>query len=266
MIPIAIILTIVLSGTLGIFLLYRQAAAVTAHREHVPDEFAGWISAEEHQRAADYTLARTRLAIAETIFDTILAVFWLIVLLGPLFALVAQFVAPGISRAVAVVVAFALVERILHLPFSIYSTFAVEARFGFNRATPAMFLGDRIKGVTLSALLGVPLLYGLFWLLRVMPDTWWLLGWAALMALTIAMSVIYPAVIAPLFNKFTPMPEGALKSRVEALLAKCGFASKGLYVMDASRRSTPRQCLFHRLRKGQAHCLLRHAFAKPYAG
>src|ERR1700730_14650882 len=74
------------------------------------------------------------------------------------------------------------------------------------------------------------------------------------------------ALIAPLFNKFTPMPDGALKSRVEALLAKCGFASKGLYVMDASRRSTPRQCLFHRLRKGQAHCLLRHAFAKPYAG
>jgi STE24 endopeptidase len=124
------------------------------------------------------------------------------------------------------------------LPFSIYSTFALEARYGFNRATPAMFLRDRIKGVALSALLGVPLLYGLFWLLRVMPDSWWLLSWAALMALTIAMSVIYPAVIAPLFNKFTPMPDGALKTRVEALLAKCGFASKGLYVMDASRRST----------------------------
>src|SRR5580704_13601675 len=236
MIPIAIILTIVLSGALGISLMYRQTAAVAAHREHVPDGFAGWITAEEHLRAAAYTLARTRLAIAETVFDTVLVVLWLLVLLDPLYALVAQFIAPGISRAVAVVVAFALVGRALHLPFSIYSTFALEARFGFNRATPAMFLRDRIKGVALSALLGVPLLYGLFWLLRVMPDTWWLIGWAALMALTIAMSVIYPAVIAPLFNKFTPMPDGALKSRVEALLAKCGFASKGLYVMDASRR------------------------------
>ncbi|MCI0600009.1 MAG: M48 family metallopeptidase [Beijerinckiaceae bacterium] len=237
MIPIAFIVAIVLSGALGISLLYRQAAAVAAHREHVPDGFDGWISAEEHRRAAAYTLARTRLAIAETVFDTVLAVLWLIVFLGPLYALLGQFVAPGISRAVAVVVAFALLERVLHLPFSIYSTFALEARFGFNRATPAMFLRDRIKGVALSLLLGVPLLYGLFWLLRVLPGTWWLLGWAAVMVLTIAMSVIYPAVIAPLFNKFTPLPDGAFKARVEALLAKCGFASKGLYVMDASRRS-----------------------------
>ena len=237
MIPIAIILAIVLSGVLGISLMCRQAAAVAAHRERVPDGFAGWISADEHQRAAAYTLARTRLAIAETVFDTILAVLWLLVLLDSLYALVAQFIAPGISRAVAVVVAFALIGRVLHLPFSIYSTFALEARFGFNRATPAMFLHDRIKGVALSALLGVPLLYGLFWLLRVMPETWWLLSWSALMALTITMSVIYPTVVAPLFNKFTPMPDGALKSRVEALLARCGFASKGLYVMDASRRS-----------------------------
>ncbi|MGH6830776.1 MAG: M48 family metallopeptidase, partial [Methylocella sp.] len=216
----------------------RQAAVVSAHREHVPDEFAGWISAEDHRRAAAYTLARTRLAIAETVFDTLLAVLWLLVLLGPLYALVAQFIAPGLSRAVAVVVAFALVGRVLHLPFSIYSTFSLESRFGFNRATPAMFLRDRLKGVVLSALLGVPLLYGFFFVLRELPDYWWLIGWAGLMGLMIAMSVIYPTVIAPLFNKFTPMPDGALKSRVEALLAKCGFASKGLYVMDASKRST----------------------------
>jgi STE24 endopeptidase len=238
MIPIAIIFAIVLSGALGVSLMYRHAAVVAAHRERIPDGFAGSISAEEHRRAAAYTLARTRLEIAETIFDTVLAVLWLMVLLGPFFSLVAQFIAPGISRAVAVVVAFALIGRVLQLPFSIYSTFALEARFGFNRATPMMFLRDRIKGVVLSALFGVPLLYGLFWLLRVMPDTWWLLGWAAVMALMIAMSVIYPAVIAPMFNKFTPMPDGALKSRIEALLAKCGFASRGLYVMDASRRST----------------------------
>jgi STE24 endopeptidase len=238
MIPSAIIFAIVLSGALGVSVMYRQAAAVAAHCERVPDGLAGSISAEEHRRAAAYTLARTRLEIAETIFDTVLAVLWLMVLLGPFFSLVAQFIAPGISRAVAVVVAFALIGRVLQLPFSIYSTFALEARFGFNRATPMMFLRDRIKGVVLSALFGVPLLYGLFWLLRVMPDTWWLLGWAAVMALMIAMSVIYPAVIAPMFNKFTPMPDGALKSRIEALLAKCGFASRGLYVMDASRRST----------------------------
>ncbi|MGH6836154.1 MAG: M48 family metallopeptidase [Methylocella sp.] len=238
MISIAIILAIVLSGALGISLMYRQAAAVAAHREQVPDEFAGWISIEEHRRAAAYTMARTRLAIAETVFDTALAVLWLIVLLDPLYASVAQFIAPGISRAVTVVVAFALIERVLDLPFSIYSTFGLEARFGFNRATPLMFLRDRIKGVALAALLGAPLLYGFFFVLREVPDYWWLIGWVGLMGLMIAMSVIYPAVIAPLFNKFTPMPDGALKSRVEALLAKCGFASKGLYIMDASKRST----------------------------
>jgi STE24 endopeptidase len=238
MIPSAIIFAIVLSGVLGVWLMCRQAAAVATHREHVPDGFACEVSLEEHRRAAAYALARTRLEIAETIFDTVLAVIWLMVLLGPLYALVARFIAPGMSRAVAVVVAFALIGRVLQLPFSIYSTFVVEARFGFNRATPMMFVRDRMKGIAISALLGVPLLYGLFWLLRVMPKTWWLLGWAAAMALMIAMSVIYPAVIAPMFNKFTPMPDGALKLRIEALLATCGFASKGLYVMDASRRST----------------------------
>ncbi|MGH6936216.1 MAG: M48 family peptidase, partial [Methylocella sp.] len=111
MIPIAIILAIVLSGALGISLMSRQAAAVAAHRDRVPDGFAGWISAEEHRRAAAYTLARIKLAIAETVFDTALAVLWLIVFLGPLYALLGQFVAPGISRAVAVVAAFALLER-----------------------------------------------------------------------------------------------------------------------------------------------------------
>ncbi|MGH6841193.1 MAG: M48 family metallopeptidase, partial [Methylocella sp.] len=238
MISSTIIFAIVLSGVLGVLLMYRQAAAVASHRERVPDGFTGLISAEEHRRAAAYTMARTRLSIAETIFDTVLAVIWLMVLLGPLYALVAHFVDPGISRAVAVVVAFALIGRVLQLPFSIYSTFALEARFGFNRATAAMFVLDRIKGVVLSALFGVPLLFGLFILMRVMPDTWWLLCWAGFMALTIAMSMVYPAFIAPMFNKFTPMPDGELKSRIEALLAKCGFASKGLYVMDASTRST----------------------------
>ncbi|HUZ91452.1 MAG TPA: M48 family metallopeptidase [Methylocella sp.] len=238
LLALAIVAAIVLSGLLGIYLLCRQAAAVAANRDRVPDGFAGAISTGEHRRAADYTLARTQLDLAQTAFDTILAVVWLTGLLGPLYALVAQFIAPGLSRSVAVVVLFALIERLLRLPFSIFSTFSLEARFGFNRATPAMFLLDRIKGLALSALLGVPALYGFFFLLGVLPDFWWLAGWVALMALMIAMSVIYPSVIAPLFNTFTPLPQGQLKTRIEALLAKCGFESKGLYVMDASRRST----------------------------
>jgi len=235
---LAIVAAIVLSGILGIYLLTRQAATVAANRERVPEGFAGAISGEEHKRAAAYTLARTRLAIVQTAFDTVTAVVWLTFLLGPLYALAARWIAPGMSRSVAVVVLFALIGRLLHLPFSIFSTFSLEARFGFNRATPAMFLMDRLKGVALALLLGVPLLYGLFWLLGVLPNLWWLIGWAAFMALMIAMTVIYPTFIDPLFNTFTPMPQGQLKASIEALLAKCGFESKGLYVMDASKRST----------------------------
>jgi STE24 endopeptidase len=235
---LAIVAAIVLSGILGIYLLARQAATVAANRERVPEGFAGAISGEEHKRAAAYTLARTRLAIVQTAFDTVTAVVWLTFLLGPLYALAARWIAPGMSRSVAVVVLFALIGRLLHLPFSIFSTFSLEARFGFNRATPAMFLMDRLKGVALALLLGVPLLYGLFWLLGVLPNLWWLIGWAAFMALMIAMTVIYPTFIDPLFNTFTPMPQGQLKASIEALLAKCGFESKGLYVMDASKRST----------------------------
>jgi STE24 endopeptidase len=235
---LAIVAAIVLSGILGIYLMTRQAATVAANRERVPEGFAGTISGEEHKRAAAYTLARTRLAIVQTAFDTVTAVVWLAFLLGPLYALAARWIAPGMSRSVAVVVLFALIGRLLHLPFSIFSTFSLEARFGFNRATPAMFLMDRLKGVALALLLGVPLLYGLFWLLGVLPNLWWLIGWAAFMALMVAMTVIYPTFIDPLFNTFTPMPQGQLKASIEALLAKCGFESKGLYVMDASKRST----------------------------
>jgi STE24 endopeptidase len=234
----AIVFAIVLSGALGVVLMGRQAATVAARRESVPAGFAGEVSLEEHQRAAAYTLARTRLAIAETIFDTVLAVLWLTVLLGPLYELMAKFVASGISRSVAVVIAFALIERLLRLPFSIFGTFSLEAEFGFNRQSLAMFLLDRIKGAVLSALFGIPLLYGLFWLLGVMPNLWWLVAWAGFMSVAIAMSVIFPALIAPLFNKFTPLPDSPLKTRIEALLAKCGFEPKGLYVMDASKRST----------------------------
>ncbi|HET6375519.1 MAG TPA: M48 family metallopeptidase [Methylocella sp.] len=238
MIAAAILAAIILSGALGVILIARQRAAVAAHQNEVPAGFAGEISLEEHRRAASYTLARARLAMVRTVYDTALALLWLTVLLGPLFALAAQFVEPGLSRSVAIVAVFALSERLFHLPFSIYRIFSLEARFGFNRMTPATFLLDRVKGIALSALLGIPFLYGLFWLLRIIPGIWWLAAWAAFVLVMIAMSVIYPSFIAPLFNTFTPLPQDRLKAQIEAMLKKCGFQSKGLYVMDASRRST----------------------------
>src|SRR5262249_54775091 len=153
-----------LSGALGVFLLLRQAATVAAHRETVPAGFASEISLEEHQRAAAYASARAKLGIAKTIFDTVFAALWLTFLLAALYLFLTQFIGPGIFRSVTIVVAFALIEQLFHLPFSIFSTFWLEARFGFNRTAPLMFAADRVKGLALSGALGVPLLFGLFWL------------------------------------------------------------------------------------------------------
>jgi STE24 endopeptidase len=229
---------ILLSGLLDIYLERRQGAAVLAHRDLVPAEFAGQVNLEEHRRAADYTLARARLGMVQGAFDTILAVLWLGVFLAPVAAIVAHFVAPGLSRSVAIVIAVALIGYVLHLPFAIYSTFRLETRFGFNRTTPGTFIRDQVKAGALQLALALPFLYGLFALLRALPDIWWLAAWLALMAIMLAMIVIYPTFIAPLFNKFTPMAEGPMKTGIEALLGKCGFESKGLFVMDASKRSS----------------------------
>lgn len=229
---------IILSGLLEIYLERRQIVAVSAHRERVPVAFAGQLSLEEHRRAADYTLARTWLGMAQKGFDTIIALLWLAFFLAPAYALVARFVVPGLSRSVALVLFMAAIGYVLDLPFTILRTFRLEGEFGFNRTTPRMFLRDQAKGVVLQLVLALPLLYGFFALQRGIPHLWWVLAWAALMAVMLAMIVIYPAFIAPLFNKFTPMAEGPLKARIEALLVKCGFESKGLFVMDASKRST----------------------------
>lgn len=233
-----ILAAIVLSGLLAIYLKRRQAASVAAHRGRVPDDFADQVSLEEHRRAADYTLANTRLGVAQTIYDTLIAVLLLIVVLAPFYALVAAVVPPGLTRSVAVVILVAGIGHILDLPFSIVNTFWVEAEFGFNRTTPLMFLRDQLKSAALQVGIGVVLLYGLFWLLRAMPELWWILGFVGSMVFMIALMVIYPSVIAPLFNRFTPMAEGPMKARIEALLGKCGFESNGLYVMDASKRSS----------------------------
>jgi len=237
LVVLAIFAAIILSGALDIYLERRQAHAVAAHRDRVPAEFADQVSLDEHRRAADYTLARTRLAMAQTGFDTLLAVLWLALLLGPVYRLVAGIIPPGLSRSVAIVVAVGAVSYFLHLPFTLIRTFRLEARFGFNRTTPALFLLDQVKSGALQLALAVPLLYGFFALQRALPNLWWLFGWAGLMAVMIAMIVIYPAFIAPLFNKFTLMAEGAMKANIEALLKKCGFESRGLFVMDASKRS-----------------------------
>ncbi len=242
---------IILSGLLEIYLERRQLAAVAAHRNQVPAAFQSELTIEEHRRAADYTLARTRLTLAQKSFDTIVTLLWLAVFLAPAYALVARFIGPGLSRSVAIVVCIAAVGYVLDLPFTLVRTFRLEAEFGFNRMTPGMFVVDQLKAAALQLILAVPLLYGFFALERAIPGFWWFLGWAGFMIVMLAMMVIYPSFIAPLFNKFTPMPETPLKTHIEALVGKCGFESKGLFVMDASKRSTHGNAYFSGLGKAK---------------
>lgn len=233
-----IIGAVCLSGLVALYLMRRQAAVVHAHRDQVPADFAGAVGLKDHRRAADYTLARTRLTSAETTFGTLLGVLWLLALLAPLYALLSEIFPQGLSRSVALVVCVAAVDHVLSLPFSIARTFWLEAEFGFNRTSPALFLRDELKGALLRLALGVPLLYGLFFLLDALPELWWVLGFLAVMALVLVMLVVYPTLIAPLFNRFTPMQDESMKERIEALLRRCGFEAKGLFVIDASKRST----------------------------
>jgi STE24 endopeptidase len=237
LVGVVICVAIGLSAALGVYLRKRQTATVAANRDAVPADFARDVTLDEHHRAADYTIARTRFAMAETLYDAAISILWLAAWMAPLYALASQFVPPGLSRSVLFVLAVGALGHVLELPFSLANAFWLEERFGFNRLTLKTFLFDEAKEALLGAAIGAPLLYGMFWLLGALPDTWWLIAYVAFIALMVAMTVIYPTFIAPLFNKFTPMEEGALKARMEALLAKCGFESRGLYVMDASKRS-----------------------------
>lgn len=235
---VIICVAIALSAALGLYLRMRQVASVAQHREAVPQDFARDVTLDDHHRAADYTIAKTKFSMVETVYDAAISILWLASWMAPLYAATAQSFEPGLTRSVAFVVAVGAVSHVLSLPFSLANAFWLEERFGFNRLTLRTFFVDEIKGALLQLALGLPLLYGMFALLDILPGTWWLVAFVAFMALMIAMTVIYPTFIAPLFNKFTPLDEGSTKSRMEALLAKCGFESKGLYVMDASTRST----------------------------
>lgn len=234
---VLICVAIAASAALGVYLRKRQTDNVEANRDAVPADFVREVTLEEHRRAADYTLTRTRFAMGETLYDAILSILWLAAFMAPLYAAVSQFVEPGMTRSVVFVLAAGFISHLFELPFSLANAFIIEERFGFNRLTPKTFLLDELKSLALGFGMATPLLYGMFWLLGAFPERWWLFAYVAFMGLIIAMTVIYPTFIAPLFNKFTPMEEGSTKARMEALLQKCGFESKGLYVMDASKRS-----------------------------
>jgi STE24 endopeptidase len=232
------VLALVLTTGVRLWLATRHRAHVAAHRAEVPAAFREAIPLDAHQKAADYTMARVGLARA----DIVVGALWLLVLtlgggLQWLFDLAGGIAGDGMVRDLVFVGLVAAASSLIDLPFMLYRTFVVEERFGFNKMTPAMFFGDQIKHGLLGAALGAPVVAAVLWIMSSLGSAWWLYAWAFWLVFSLAMMVIFPTFIAPLFNKFEPMPDGELRSRIEGLLTRCGFRSSGLFVMDGSRRS-----------------------------
>src|SRR5580692_6211299 len=221
-----------------LWLASRQIRFVAAHREQVPGQFAATIALTAHQRAADYTVERTRLTMLEIVVSA--AVLIGLTLLGGVQALdlaISDWIGRGYAGQIALVAAVIAITSVIDLPFDYYRQFVVEQRFGFNRMSKGIFFLDRLKGVLLGAAFGLPLLFVVLWLMNQAGSLWWLWTWIVWVAFQLLVLVLYPSFIAPLFNKFEPLKDEALKSRIEALMQRCGFAAKGLFVMDGSRRS-----------------------------
>jgi len=227
-----------LTSLAKLWLARRHLAYVTEHRGAVPEAFRGKIQLEDHQKAADYTSAKTRFTMLSMLFDAVLLLSF--TLAGGI-----QFIADicrgwfgaPLAQGVATIVAVLLLSSLLETPFNLYRTFVIEARFGFNKTTLRLYLTDALKSLLLGAILGLPLLSGVLWLMERMGGYWWLYVWLVWVVFNLLILFIYPTFIAPLFNKFTPLQDEAMKARIEALLARCGFTAQGLFVMDGSRRS-----------------------------
>ncbi|HLS56918.1 MAG TPA: M48 family metallopeptidase [Zeimonas sp.] len=230
---------LMLSIAVRFWLATRQVRHVSRHREAVPADFAGRITLHAHRRAADYTVARVRLGMVEAVIGAMLLLgFTLFGGLQALLDALAQWLPDyPFARQIAFVAAVALIGALVDLPVAWYRQFRLEHRFGFNRMTPLLFIVDALKGTAVASVLGLPLLALVLWLMRSAGGLWWLWAWGAWVAFNLAILVLYPTVIAPMFNRFEPLADGAVRQRVEALLARCGFASRGLFVMDGSRRS-----------------------------
>jgi STE24 endopeptidase len=230
------------------WLATRQMRHVAAHRERVPAAFAATVTPEAHRRAADYTLAKGRFGLLSTAFAAAVLLGW--TLLGGLDALnqaLLHTLQPrfgDMAYQLALLAAFTLIGGALELPFEVYSTFRIEQRFGFNRMTPKLFVADLLKHTAVGALIGLPLAALVLWLMGAAGSLWWLWAWGVWMAFNLLLLVLYPTLIAPLFNKFEPLADAALAARVQALMQRCGFAARGLFVMDGSRRSAHANAYF----------------------
>jgi len=234
-----IFLLFLILGTLVQFwLTIRHQTYVRKHENAVPSAFAEKLSLEEHQKAAAYTLTKTSFSQKMLIVDVIILLFWT---LGGGLEILDQvwrsFEWSELWTGVAVFVSFGFLTTLIDLPSSIYSTFRIEAQFGFNRTTPSLFVSDLVKSLLLGLVIGVPFITLVLWLMNDAGEFWWLYVWAVWFGFSLLMMWAYPAVIAPLFNKFQPIENEEVKQAIEALLQRNGFASKGIFVMDGSKRS-----------------------------
>jgi STE24 endopeptidase len=229
------------------WLATRQMRHVAAHRGAVPVAFAATVPLEAHQKAADYTLAKLRLGIVSDAFASAVLIAW--TLLGGLAWLndrllpVASHGGP-MAYQLLLIGAFVFIGALLDLPFEVYSTFRLEQRFGFNKTTPALYVADLVKSTLLGIAIGGPLLALVLWIMQAAGALWWVWAWGALTAFQLLAMVIYPTLIAPLFNKFEPLADDALVARVQLLMRRCGFRAKGFFVMDGSRRSAHANAYF----------------------
>jgi STE24 endopeptidase len=224
---------------LKLWLGMRHIAHVQAHRNAVPPQFSADVSLDTHQRAADYTTAKTHLALASIAVDVAL-VLWLTLGGGVqlLYDAASQWFEGEIMRGLALITLVSIVTTLVELPLGLYRTFRIEERFGFNKMTPALFWADFAKNAALAAALGLPLAACVLWLMQAAGEYWWLYAWIVWITFNVFMLAAYPTWIAPLFNRFSPLQDPDLKERVERLLTRCGFKVKGLMVMDGSRRSS----------------------------
>ncbi|MGJ7520224.1 M48 family metallopeptidase [Variovorax sp. LT1P1] len=227
------------------WLATRQIRHVARHRDAVPAAFASTMTRDAHQKAADYTIAKSRFGLVEMAWSAAMLLAW--TLLGGLDILnkvLLGWLGGGMVQQLALLAAFALIGGLLDLPFTLWQTFRLEERFGFNKMTLRLWLADAAKGTLLGALIGLPIAALILWLMGAAGNLWWLWAWAVWMGFNLLLMLVYPTFIAPLFNKFKPLDDANLQVRVTALMQRCGFAAKGLFVMDGSRRSAHANAYF----------------------
>ena len=230
---------LVISTLMRIYLSHRQLKYVAQHRTAVPKFFADKITLEDHQKAADYTSTKVKFGRLPMFYEIALLLIW--TLGGGLEWLDQNIIAlelGPIITGIAVILTFTLISSLLDLPFSLYSTFVIEEKFGFNRTTYKTFIIDMLKGSLLGVIIGVPLLFVILWLMQQAGEQWWIYTWLVISGFSLFMMWVYPTWIAPIFNKFEPLEEGETLNRITGLLERCGFNSNGIFVIDGSKRSS----------------------------